>query len=84
MDEQADYHAQYSRTRASRFVENVFRQADFLKKNPYMGRKVPEFNLEAVRELLFRNFRLVYQITSAERLDILTIQTTHRPLRLSL
>ena len=46
-----------------------------------MGRKVPEIGSEAVRELLFR---LVYQLVSAERIDVLTLQTGLRPLRLSL
>ncbi len=84
VDEQADYQAQYSPARASLFVDNIFRQLDFLKRNPYLGRKVPEIGNEAVRELLFRQFRLVYQLISAERIDVLTLQTGLRPLRLSL
>ena len=81
VDEQADYQAQHSPARASLFVDNIFRQIDFLKRNPHMGRKVPEIGNEAVRELLFR---LVYQLISAERIDVLTLQTGLRPLRLSL
>ena len=84
VDEQADYQAQHSPARASLFVDNIFRQIYFLKRNPHMGRKVPEIGNEAVRELLLRQFRLVYQLVSAERIDVLTLQTGLRPLRLSL
>lgn len=33
-----------------------------LKYLPYMGRKVPEYNQECVRELIYKSYRIIYQI----------------------
>lgn len=83
-DEQAEYLAQYSPVRAGLFVDAVFRQLDLLKPHPRLGRVVPEFGSEVIRELLFRQYRLIYRITSAARIDVLTLQTGLRPLQLPL
>ena len=80
-DEQAEYLAQYSPARAGLFVDNVFRQLDLLKHHPRLGREVPEFNDEAIRELLFRQYRLIYRLAAADRIDVLSIQTGLRPLQ---
>jgi len=84
LDEQADYLAQYSVARATLLVDSVFRQLDLLKQHPRLSRMVPEFNDEAVRELLHRQYRLLYRIISEERIDVLTFQTGARPLQLPL
>ena len=84
VDEQAEYLAQYSAARAALFVDSIFRQLDLLKPHPRLGRMVPEFKNEAVRELLFRQYRLVYRLVSDSRIDVLTIQTGLRPLQLTL
>nr|WP_262905974.1 type II toxin-antitoxin system RelE/ParE family toxin [Hymenobacter terricola] len=84
MDEQADYLAQYSTTRASLVVNSVFRQLDLLRQHPKMGRMVPEFGNEKVRELLYRQYRIIYRLVSAERIDVLAFQTGLRPLQLPL
>lgn len=81
-DEQADYLAQYSPSRAGLFVDTVFRQLDLLKQHPRLGRVVPEFGDEAIRELLFRQYRLIYRVISEERIDVLALQTGLRPLQL--
>ncbi|OGX91983.1 hypothetical protein BEN49_17790 [Hymenobacter coccineus] len=83
-DEQAEYLAQYSPARAGLFVDAIFRQLALLKPHPRLGRVVPEFSDDAVQELLFRQYRLVYRITSEERIDVLTLQTGLRPLQLPL
>ncbi len=84
LDEQADYLAQYSVARTTLLVDSVFRQLDLLKQHPRLGRMVPEFNDEAVRELLHRQYRLLYRIISEEIIDVLTFQTGARPLQLPL
>ena len=80
-DEQAEYLAQYSPARAALFVDNVFRQLDLVKQHPRLGRVVPELNDETIRELLFRQYRLIYRLVSAERMDALSIQSGLRPLQ---
>ena len=84
LDEQADYLAQYSTARATLLVDSVFRQLDLLKQHPHLGRMVPEFADEAVRELLHRQYRLIYRIVADDRIDVLALQTGLRPLQLPL
>jgi toxin ParE1/3/4 len=84
VDEQADYLAQYSPTRAALLIDNIFRQFDLLKPHPHLGRMVPEIGNEAIRELLFRQYRLIYRLVSDDRIDILTLQAGQRPLQLPL
>lgn len=84
LDEQADYLAQYSTTRASLMVNRVFRQLDLLRQHSQLGRVVPEFRSEKVRELLYRQYRIIYRLVSAEWIDVLAFQTGLRPLQLPL
>lgn len=81
-DEQAEYLAQFSPARAGLFVDTVFRQLNLLKQHPRLGRVVLEFGAEAIRELLFRQYRLIYRVISEERIDVLALQTGLRPLQL--
>ncbi len=45
---------------------------------------VPEFGNEKVRELLYRQYRISYHLVSADRIDVLALQTGLRPLQLPL
>lgn len=83
-DEQADYLAQHSPTRARLLVESVFRQLELLQPHPRLGRVVPAFGDEAIRELLFRQYRLIYRLVSESRIDVLALQTGLRSLQLPL
>ncbi len=42
------------------FVFNIITHIETLKENPNIGRKVPEFNEESIRELIHVPFRIVY------------------------
>lgn len=35
-----------------------------LEYMPYMGRKVPEYELREVRELIYKSYRIIYEIRS--------------------
>ena len=81
IDEQVDYVARTSPTRASLFVDAIFRQIDLPKTHPRIGRVVPETGKEAVRELLFRQYRIIYHVISDAQINILTLQSGRRPLQ---
>jgi len=51
-------------------IENAI---DKLPYQPLSGRVVPELSNEGFRELIFRNYRIIYQIISAHQINILTI-----------
>ncbi len=44
-----------------------------LPKQPLSGRIVPELNNKSLRELIFRNYRIIYEIASEKQINILSI-----------
>ena len=57
---------------ASQFIGQIINSVESLKTFPKMGRNVPESESENIRELLFNNYRIIYQV-EPERVLILTI-----------
>ena len=47
---------------------------------PRSGRIVPEIGLDDVREVFYRTYRIVYVVVSDERVDVLTVLPSSRPL----
>lgn len=47
---------------------------------PKIGRIVPEFDREDIREIFHKNYRIVYKIASDTRIDIITIAYGTTPL----
>ncbi|MHB8232708.1 MAG: type II toxin-antitoxin system RelE/ParE family toxin [bacterium] len=54
------------------FRERIIEIVEYLGLFPEMGRKVPESDDPSVRELIYRNYRIIYQIKN-KRLEIITI-----------
>lgn len=45
-----------------------------LKKSHPIGRKVPEINDPAIREIIYRNYRIIYHFSSdSKKVEILTV-----------
>ena len=72
LNEIIDYIAQDSPQYASLFFEQLHLKIDNLKEFPKIGRKVPELNDPDIRELILRNYRLVYKI-SEDKIYIIRI-----------
>ena len=67
-----DYIAEDSQENAYRFIIRLFDVAEQLSEQPRMGRYVPEAGRQDVRELLFKDYRIIYRTKSAQ-VDILTV-----------
>jgi addiction module RelE/StbE family toxin len=65
---------------AIEFVDKLISHAETLIDNPEKGRIVPELSLENIRELLHKNYRIVYLIKK-NSLDILTVFEGHQLLK---
>lgn len=65
---------------AIEFVEKLISLAETIIDNPEMGRIVPELSLENIRELLHKNYRIVYLIKK-NSVDILTVFEGHQLLK---
>lgn len=57
-----DFIAKDSVLHAVHFVDRLIEAAEQLTRAAKIGRVVPEFNREDLRELLFRAYRIVYQV----------------------
>ena len=44
----------------TKFVGDIIKYIETLPENPDKGRKVPEFNQDNIRELIYAPFRIVY------------------------
>ena len=77
-----DFLAAQSETYAKIQVQRIFEKTDLLATLPRLGRVVPELEYENVREILVGPYRIVYHILSNERIDILSIHHSARPLSL--
>ena len=64
--------------RIQRLVSEVSDAADSLQHFAERGRKVPEFSDSSIRELLIRNYRLIYKIKSSQVLVLTFIHGARR------
>ncbi|MDB6021229.1 MAG: plasmid stabilization system [Pedosphaera sp.] len=57
---------------ALQFGKGLIEKALSLKRQPWRGRVVPELNESSVRELIFKSYRIIYQISEKNtRVEIL-------------
>ncbi|HLF87110.1 MAG TPA: type II toxin-antitoxin system RelE/ParE family toxin [Nitrospiria bacterium] len=61
--------------------DRIFEMVEHLESSPEMGRKVPEADDPMVRELIYKNYRIIYQIKE-RYLEIITVIHGSRLLRL--
>ena len=59
-----DYIAQDSEAFADRFVQRIIEAVEMTSAFPLVGRKVPEANDDAIREILFHKYRIIYRVES--------------------
>ena len=75
---------EYFQPQSKRFVEQltdkIFEKAKALEQFPQMGRVVPEIGNSEVRELIFRNYRIIYHLVSSSQINILAVHNGIRPL----
>ena len=65
---------------AIEFVDDLIKIAETLVDNPKEGRVVPELSIENIRELLYKNYRIVYLVKKST-IEILTVFEGHQLLK---
>lgn len=65
---------------AIEFVDKLISIAETFKDNPEKGRIVPELSLDNIRELLHKDYRIVY-LVKKNSVDILTVFEGHQLLK---
>lgn len=69
----ADYIAETSAEAAKVWLIDVFGAVDRLQEFPESGRVVPEVNRPNIRELVFKNYRVIYRV-GRKQVSILTVR----------
>ncbi len=72
LNEIIDYIAQDSLEYALSFYEQVRDRIENLRNFPKLGKKVPELDDPNIRELILRNYRIIYRV-SEENIQIIRI-----------
>ena len=80
LQEIEDYISKDNPIVAMEFVDKLIPVAETIIDNPEKGRIVPELSLENIRELLHRNYRIVY-LVKKNSVDILTVFEGHQLLK---
>ena len=73
-----DYRSNYSPAYADHLIDKIIAKVERLKAFPEMGRKLPEFDIPYLRELIYDEHRIVYKIVSEDQIDVITIQHSSR------
>ena len=68
-----DYIGRDSEYYASRFIARILEAVERLKDLPEMGRIIPEAEGIDIRELLFRNYRIMYRVEQGRVLVLAVI-----------
>lgn len=67
-----EYISLNSPTYATRMVDRLTRRSQQIADHPLSGRKVPEYDVEDIRELIEKPYRIVYRIKQ-DRIDVLAV-----------
>ena len=62
---------------AQRWVRKLMTAAQVAARLPFAGRRVPEFQREDIREIVFKQYRIVYRV-AVRRCTVLTVFERHR------
>ena len=72
-----DYLARTSPDYARRVVEHLVNRCEQIAAFPHSGRKVPEYEIDEVRQVIESSYRLIYLIKE-EQVEILAVIHTSR------
>ena len=76
-----EYISEDSSFYAKRFIDKLVDKVEILETYPNMGRVVPEFENQKIRELIEGNYRIVYR-TSSDRVEIIRVHHSSRNLKI--
>ncbi len=75
-----EYYNHLSPKYADELTDKIFEKAGYIEKYAQIGRVVPELEREDVRELIYKNYRIIYRIITEKKIDIIAVHNSARPL----
>ncbi|MCW7494705.1 type II toxin-antitoxin system RelE/ParE family toxin [Leptospira sp. 2 VSF19] len=76
-----DYINKDSEIYALSVIKQIISTIENIPQFPLLGRVVPEFNIENLRERISGNYRVVYRINKSQNIEIVTIHHSARLLK---
>ncbi len=76
----AEFHEQTSKAYADLLVREIYASDKQLARFPVSGRVVPETNVSTIREVIVRNYRVIYAHIDHESVQILAVRSCKIPL----
>ncbi|MEJ2250811.1 MAG: type II toxin-antitoxin system RelE/ParE family toxin [Candidatus Lokiarchaeota archaeon] len=81
LDDIALYISKDSPNYAHILINEIYEMVSHLKQFPKFGRKVPEYDNPNLREILYKNYRIIYLIKQ-DHLEIISVVHGSRKLKL--
>lgn len=81
LKEISDYISNDSKRYALHQINGIKESTKALKKNPLIGRSVPEVGVEYLRELIKDNYRIIYKIVDKNTVHIITVHHSSKSLK---
>ncbi len=75
-----EYYKPRSAKYAEQLTDKIFEKGENLEKYPQIGRMVPELEKPEIRELIYKNYRIIYRVVTADQIDILAVHNGLSPL----
>ncbi len=69
-----EYYLKVAPEFAEIIINEILDRVKKLETSPQSGRKVPEINDSVIREIIYRNYRIIYHVLpGSDRIEILTV-----------
>ena len=72
-----DYISQDNSTAAVKFTDKLISLVEDIMHFPKKGRVVPELSFEQIREIIYKNYRIVYLVKKSS-IEVLTVFESHK------
>ncbi|WP_296702548.1 type II toxin-antitoxin system RelE/ParE family toxin [Algoriphagus sp.] len=75
-----EYYLPLSPKFADKLIDQIFSKETLISTFPESGRIVPELGNKSIREVLFKQFRIIYLIVDLSNICIITVHISSKPL----
>jgi toxin ParE1/3/4 len=69
-----------SKSYATKWINEVIKKLDLIEKFPNMGKKLPEMQVKSIREISAGKYRIIYNVTKEDLIEVLAIRHSAKPL----
>ena len=73
INEISDYIAEDNVDAAIKWIKSIIDSVEKLNEFPEIGRKVPEINRSNIREILIKNYRIIYRLEK-NKISVLSVR----------